>query len=107
MGCARLLVRIQYSRLMYFVYFLRSLRNGKIYTGKTSQLPEIRLNKHNRGMNKFTAENIPFELVYFEKYICKDDATNREIFYKSGFGRKIRDIILKEVASAKGGSACG
>ena len=92
---------------MFYVYFLRSLRNGKIYTGCTSQSPKDRLDEHNRGLNKFTSENKPFELVYFEEYICKEDAKKRELFYKSGFGRKIRDIILGEVASAKGGSACG
>jgi predicted GIY-YIG superfamily endonuclease len=58
-------------------------------------------------MNKFTSENRPFELVYYEKYVCKEDCKNRELFYKSGFGRKIRDIIISTVASAKGGSASG
>lgn len=54
---------------MFYVYFLRSLRNSKIYVGSTSQSPENRLSEHNRGMNKFTSENRPFELVYYEKYV--------------------------------------
>ena len=86
---------------MYFVYFLKSLRNGKIYVGSTGQLPEKRLYQHNIGMNKWTGENGPFKLVYFESSICKTDALMRENFYKTGFGRKIRGLIIGAV-SARG-----
>ncbi|MFA5827901.1 MAG: GIY-YIG nuclease family protein [Candidatus Shapirobacteria bacterium] len=91
---------------MFYVYFLKSQRNGKIYVGSTSQDPKTRLEEHNRRMNKFTKENMPFILLYFEKYLCKEDAALREKFYKSGFGRNVRNIIIS-VASAKGGSAFG
>jgi putative endonuclease len=86
---------------MYFVYFLKSLRNNKVYVGSTGQLPEKRLHQHNIGLNKWTSENGPFDLVYFESYSCKKDARMREDFYKSGFGRKIRDLIFSAV-SARG-----
>jgi putative endonuclease len=86
---------------MFFVYFLKSLRNEKVYTGSTGRLPEDRLHQHNIGMNKWTSENGPFELAYYESYSCKTDAIMRENFYKTGFGRKIRDLII-EAVSAKG-----
>ena len=86
---------------MFYVYFLRSLKNKKIYTGFSSKEPEIRLKEHESGTNVWTRHNGLFELVYYEKYQCKEDAMSREQFYKSGFGRKIRDAILGAV-SAKG-----
>jgi putative endonuclease len=92
---------------MFYVYFIKSLKNGKYYVGSTDRLPKDRLAEHNRGMNQWTKQNGPFELTYYEMYICKEDAKLREKFYKSGFGRKIKSIIIKEVASAKGGSASG
>ncbi len=87
---------------MFFVYFLKSDKNGKIYCGQSTRHPEIRLKEHNRGLNLFTKQNGPFQLLYFEEYLCKEDARKKELFYKTGFGRKVRDAILREVASARG-----
>ena len=92
---------------MYFVYFLKSTVNNKIYVGMTEKLPIERLKDHNLGSNKWTKQNGPFELLYYERYYCKKDAFQREIFYKSGFGRKIRDIIIISSVPAKGRPASG
>ena len=86
---------------MFHVYFLRSEKNNKVYTGVTSKDPKIRLQEHNSGMNQFTKNNRPFVLCFYESYICEKDARKRELFYKSGIGRKIRDGILDAV-SARG-----
>jgi putative endonuclease len=86
---------------MHYVYFLKSNRNQKIYTGVTSKEPQIRLIEHNYGSNKFTRENGPFALVYYEKYHCLDDARAREKYYKTGFGRQIRNLIIKYMQSIK------
>lgn len=83
--------------MKYYTYFLKSLKNGKIYTGSTSKDPKIRLVEHNSGSNSFTKNNLPFKLVYYETYLCLKDAKCREIFYKTGFGRKIRDLIVKYI----------
>ncbi|MFC1788115.1 GIY-YIG nuclease family protein [Patescibacteria group bacterium] len=85
---------------MYFVYFLKSLTNGKVYCGYTEKIPEQRLNEHNIGSNTWTRQNGPFKLVYYEKYNCQTDARLRELFYKSGFGRKIRDLIIQSVSAS-------
>ena len=81
---------------MYYVYFLLSKKNGKIYTGYTSQKPAQRLKEHNNGSNQFTRNNGPFVLVYYESYICETDAQEREKFYKSGLGRKMRNAIIAQ-----------
>ena len=79
---------------MYHVYFIESLKNGKIYCGMTEKTPEQRLKEHNNGSNEFTKKNGPFKMKYYEQYHCKQDALLREKFYKSGVGRKVRDSIL-------------
>ena len=33
-------------------------------------------------------------MLYFEEYICKEDALKREKYYKTGIGRKIRNAII-------------
>ena len=79
---------------MYYVYFLESLKNKKIYVGYTSKDPTKRLEEHNQGCNDWSKNNNPFILKYFEKYYCKTDAISREKFYKSGFGKKIKKVII-------------
>ena len=91
---------------MYFVYFFRSLRSNKVYVGFTRKVPEDRLSDHHYGSSNWTKDNGPFELIYYEKYHCQKDVITREKFYKSGFGRQIRDSIISSV-SAKGGPASG
>lgn len=80
---------------MYFLYFLKSLKNGKVYVGSTSKKPEVRLDEHNSGTNQWTRQNRPFKLIYFEKYHCLKDAKSRELFYKTGVGKVIKKIIIE------------
>jgi len=79
---------------MYFVYILRSLKNNKSYVGYTSIDVIKRLDQHNLGSNKWTMANGPFKLVYYERFVCKEDAILREAFYKMGTGKKLKKVIL-------------
>ncbi|MDD5693254.1 MAG: GIY-YIG nuclease family protein [Patescibacteria group bacterium] len=78
---------------MYHVYILRSNKNKKTYVGFTSKQVEVRLSQHNIGSNKWTTENGPFELIYYEAYHCDKDARAREKFLKSGVGKKLVKLI--------------
>lgn len=82
------------NEIMYYVYVLKSLRNGKRYVGYTSKLPEDRLNEHNAGTNKHTKINGPFEVVYKEEFSNKSLAIRRERFLKSGHGREFLNSII-------------
>jgi len=84
---------------MYYIYLIKSERNGKVYVGQTSKLPSARLTEHNRGSNDWTKQNRPFSLLYYESYECKKDVVKREIFYKSGIGKRIKKAIIKEMDS--------
>ena len=79
---------------MHYVYILKSLRNGKRYVGSTGIHPKDRLKQHNLGSNSWTKQNRPFELVYVEEYLTITEARKREIFLKSGVGRKLLDEQL-------------
>ena len=72
---------------MFYVYFLKSSKNGKHYTGVTSKNPKERLVEHNEGSNIFTRYNGPFELIYSEQYLDKTFAYKREGYLKTGKGR--------------------
>ena len=74
----------------YFVYILRSLRNGKLYVGHTENV-ERRVKQHNQGQGgKFTREQGPWKLVYNEEQADRSKAIARERYLKSieGFQEK-------------------
>ena len=77
----------------FFVYVLKSKRNGKRYVGYTSKTPKERLREHNKGDNIWTRQNRPFVLKYSELYSVKTEAIRREHYLKSGQGRKFLDTI--------------
>jgi putative endonuclease len=78
---------------MFYVYVLRSKRNGKRYIGYTSRDVQKRLYEHNRGDSKWTSGNGPFELIYADDFITVKEAKEVEKFLKSGQGRQCLDEL--------------
>jgi len=74
---------------MWYVYVLQSLKNKKLYTGLTSNLKR-RLEEHNKKIGgKYTKNNSPFKLIFYEAFLNKKDAVRDELFLKSGYGREV------------------
>jgi len=71
---------------MFHVYILKSLKNGRYYTGSTNNL-ERRLVEHNSGGSKYTKLTRPFVLVHKEEFSMRREAVARELFLKTGAGR--------------------
>ena len=71
----------------YFVYVLKSQKDGRLYKGQTSDLNE-RVKQHNSGKTKSTKGFMPWELVYFEKFQAREEAVLREKYLKTGSGRE-------------------
>ncbi len=67
----------QSSKYMFFVYVLKSLKDGKHYIGSTDDI-DRRLSQHNRGANTSTRNRRPFELIYSESYPTQEEAVARE-----------------------------
>jgi len=74
---------------MYFVYVIKSKKDGKNYTGITKNL-EKRLIQHNRS-NKSTPSTMnrgPFVMIYNERVGDRIEARKREKYLKTGVGRE-------------------
>lgn len=79
---------------MYYTYILKSLKNGKLYTGSTSDLKR-RLVEHNNGKSTYTKHRGPFKIIYYEACPNEQDARTREIYLKSGMGKRYIKNRLK------------
>lgn len=75
---------------MFYVYILKSLKDNRIYTGFTSNLKH-RAKEHNSGKVKSTKHRRPLKLIYYEAYLSKKDAQERENYLKSG--GKAKNVI--------------
>ncbi|MBM3249120.1 MAG: GIY-YIG nuclease family protein [Candidatus Omnitrophica bacterium] len=81
---------------MHYVYVLQGEEyKDYLYVGNTGNLT-IRLANHNSGGNYSTRKYKPFRIVYYEAYLNKQDALDREIKLKhhgsviGHFKRRIR-----------------
>jgi len=72
---------------MYYFYVLQSQRSLRLYKGITNNLNR-RIEEHNRGKNQSTKSYKPWRLVYYEKCTDRLEARKKEIYFKSGTGRK-------------------
>ena len=80
---------------MYYVYVLRSLKDGRLYKGFTLDL-DRRIIEHNSGKTKSTKGYLPWKLVYYEEVKTRIEAREREKYFKSGMGREyLKNIINK------------
>jgi putative endonuclease len=72
---------------VHYVYVLRSLKDGNLYTGYTSDL-RARIATHTAGKARTTRDRRPLHLIYYEAYLLPKDAKAREVFLKSGTGKR-------------------
>lgn len=67
---------------MFYVYVLKSKRDGSLYIGYSSDLRK-RLELHNSKKVKSTKMRNPFEIIYYEAYKNEKDARGREFQIKN------------------------
>ena len=70
----------------FHVYVLRSQKDGKNYMGYTDDL-FLRFESHNSGKVKSTRHRRPLTLIYFEGCLNQQDATRRERYLKTHYGK--------------------
>ena len=68
---------------MFYVYILRSKKDGRIYIGYTQNL-RLRFKEHTQGKVSSTQCRRPLELIYYEAYKDELIAKRRENQLKSG-----------------------
>lgn len=84
-----------------YVYLLQSLKSGKWYTGYTNDLRK-RFNEHQSNRSRYTKGRGPFKLIYYEASLNEYDARARELYLKSGMGRRYLKNRLKRFLSLTG-----
>jgi putative endonuclease len=72
---------------MFYTYILKSKKDGKLYTGSTKDLRK-RLSQHLKGECLTTKSRGPFILIYYEACLIEEKARSRELFLKSGMGKR-------------------
>ena len=84
----------------YYVYILESLKDGKNYTGYTKDLPS-RFKAHQNGDVDSTKNRRPFKLIYFEGCLNQQDATKREKYLKTFYGKNFYEIASNLISQGE------
>ena len=79
---------------MYYIYILQSEKDKQFYVGYTSDL-QNRLIDHGAGKVISTKNRLPLKLVYYEVCINQQDATHREKYLKTAWGKRYIKTRLK------------
>jgi len=79
---------------MHYAYVLKSQKSGGLYTGYTGNLRK-RFKEHNDGSSGYTKTRGPYKLIYYEACLNQEDARSRELYLKSGRGKRYLKSRLK------------
>lgn len=79
---------------MYYVYVLKSDKDGNLYVGYTKDLRN-RFEEHNSGKSTSTRDRIPLRIIYYEACENKYDARHREKYLKTSWGKRYIKNRLK------------
>jgi putative endonuclease len=82
------------DKTMYYTYILKSKKDNQFYTGYTNDLVE-RLKMHKTGKIVSTKNRLPIDLVYYEACLNQQDATHREKYLKTAWGKRYTKTRLK------------
>jgi putative endonuclease len=80
---------------MVYVYVLRSMSDGLLYTGCTRDL-RARIELHHVGKVLSTKERRPLELIYYEACLNEKDAFRREKYLKTTYGKRFIRVRCRD-----------
>ena len=86
---------------MFYTYIIQNSSSNRMYTGVTNDLRK-RFKQHNEGKSTWTKSRGPWKLVYYEACLEQNDARSREIYLKSGMGKRYVKNRLKHFLSLTG-----
>ena len=79
---------------MFKMYILYSASFNQYYIGHCEVL-ELRLSRHNGGSVQSTKRYKPWQLIYFEEFATKSEASKRETEIKRKKSRKYIEFLIK------------
>ena len=80
--------------MKYYVYILHSEKDDQFYVGYTNNLKE-RMKLHSNGKVQSTKNRRPLKLIYCEFSLNQQDATHREKYLKTSWGKRYIKTRLK------------
>ncbi len=83
---------------MFYTYVIQSKNDSGYYYKGHCQDIEVRLKEHNSGKTKSNKHEAPFLLVYFETSETREEAIEKEKYWKTAAGRRYLQKKLKLVA---------
>jgi putative endonuclease len=72
---------------MYYIYILQSLKDKRTYVGYSHDI-QNRLLRHNAGQVPATQNRRPLKLIFSESFETEQQVKQRELYWKSGAGRR-------------------
>ena len=72
---------------MFYVYVIKSIHSDYLYKGHCENI-EKRLKQHNSGMTQSIKAYAPCILVYQESFDTREEAIEREKYFKTAAGRR-------------------
>ena len=87
--------------LMYYTYIIESQKTHHWYTGYTNDLRK-RLKQHKEDKVTWTKSRGPWDLIYYEACLNEEDARSREIYLKTGMGKRYLNNRLRRFLSLTG-----
>ena len=78
----------------FYTYVLQSLKDLNFYVGYTNNLVK-RIEEHNKGKVPSTKNRVPLKLIYWEGCLNQQDATRREKYLKTSWGKRFIKNRLK------------
>lgn len=79
----------------FYVYVLQSQKDFNFYVGFTTNLQQ-RIGTHSQGKVNSTKNRLPITLVYWEGCLSQKDATQREKYLKTAWGKRYIKNRLKD-----------
>ena len=77
---------------MFYVYIIQNEKR-ELYKGYTEDLKR-RIIEHNNGRTKTTRKSKQWKLIYSETYNERDEAIQREKYFKTSAGRRFLKKVL-------------
>ena len=85
---------------MFYVYILQSFKDKRTYVGYTPNIKK-RLEKHNSGQVISTKYRRPLKLIFLENFETSPEAKKRELYWKSGAGRRKLKLMFDYIEAAR------
>ena len=86
--------------MKFYVYIIESTVDKSFYIGQTNNLRN-RIERHNKGLIKFTKPKRPYKLCYYETYDSRRLAMNREWEIKKKYNTERRKRLINSFDNLK------